>query len=46
MIAGEVFWGLDAMPMATAFLDDPALFQTEPMARLDALPVKVQRRQR
>ncbi len=45
VVAGEVFWGLDAMPMATAFLDDPALFQTEPMARLDALPVGVQRGQ-
>ncbi len=43
VIGGEVFWGLDAMPMVTAFLDDPALFQTEPMARLDALPVEVRR---
>ena len=44
VIAGEVFWGLDATPMAEAFLNDPALFGTGEMARLDALPVGVQRR--
>jgi 2-hydroxychromene-2-carboxylate isomerase len=44
VIAGEVFWGLDAMPMAEAFLRDPALFRAGEMARLDALPVGVQRR--
>lgn len=43
-IGGEVFWGLDAMPMAEAFLRVPALFRAGEMARLDALPVGVQRR--
>ncbi len=44
VIAGEVFWGLDAMPMAQAFLADPALFTRAGMARLDSLPAGVQRR--
>lgn len=44
VIDGEVFWGLDAMPMADAYLADPGLFQTAAMARLDGLPVGVQRR--
>lgn len=41
---GEVFWGLDALPMAEAFLADPGLFRTGEMARLDGLPVGVRRR--
>ena len=44
VIAGEVFWGLDAMPMAEAFLRDPAMFRIGEMARLDSLPASVQRR--
>ena len=41
--AGEVFWGLDALPMAEAFLQDPALLRTGEMARLAGLPVGMQR---
>ena len=44
VIAGEVFWGLDALPMAEAFLADPALFRPAAMARLNSLPVGVERR--
>ena len=44
VVSGEVFWGLDAMPMANAFLADPGLFRTARMARLDTLPVGVRRR--
>ena len=44
VIAGQVFWGLDAMPMAEAFLRDPALFKSGPMARLDHLPMGTQRK--
>ena len=43
VVAGEVFWGLDAMPMAEAFLADPGLLRTEAMARLTGLPEGVQR---
>ncbi len=44
VIDGEVFWGLDAMPMAETFMADPGLFRTGAMARLDGLPVGVRRR--
>lgn len=44
VIDGEVFWGLDALPMAEAFLQNPALFDAVSMSRLDALPVGVRRR--
>lgn len=43
-VAGEVFWGLDAMPMAEAFLADPGLLRTEAMERLAGLPEGVRRR--
>ena len=38
VVAGKVFWGLDAMPMAEAFQRNPALFATGEMQRLDRLP--------
>ncbi len=41
---GALFWGLDAMPMAEAALDDPGLLGRGEMARLAALPVGVRRR--
>ena len=43
-IGAELFWGLDALPMAEAYLDDPSLFDRGEMARLAALPVGVERR--
>jgi 2-hydroxychromene-2-carboxylate isomerase len=43
-IGEELFWGADAMPMAEAFLADPALFQRGEMARLADLPQGIERR--
>lgn len=43
-IGAELFWGVDAMPMAEAYLADPGLFARGEMARLAALPVGVERR--
>jgi len=42
-IGGEHFWGVDAMPFASAVLDDPALLETAAMQRADSLPVGVMR---
>jgi 2-hydroxychromene-2-carboxylate isomerase len=33
-IGGELFWGLDALPMAQAYLENPTLFECEEMRRL------------
>jgi len=41
---GALFWGLDAMPMAEAALDDPELLGRGEMARIANLPIGVQRR--
>lgn len=43
-VGTELFWGADAMPMAEAFLADPALFQRGEMARLAHLPTGIERR--
>lgn len=43
-VAGEHFWGVDAMPFAEAVLDDPGLLAREDMARLATLPVGVERK--
>ena len=43
VLGGEVFWGLDAMPMAEAYLRDPTLFRHGEMTRLRTLPVGVTR---
>jgi 2-hydroxychromene-2-carboxylate isomerase len=43
-IGAELFWGLDAVPMAEAYLEDPSLFARGEMARLADLPVGVERR--
>jgi 2-hydroxychromene-2-carboxylate isomerase len=43
MIRGELFWGVDAMPLAEAWLQDPDLFARGEMARLAELPVGVER---
>ncbi|WP_295529505.1 2-hydroxychromene-2-carboxylate isomerase [Novosphingobium sp. Chol11] len=42
-IGDELFWGLDAMPMARAYLADPALFASGEMARVSNLPMAAQR---
>ncbi len=43
-VGGELFWGVDAMPLAEAALDDPGLLERGEMARLAALPVGVARK--
>ena len=43
-VGSALFWGLDAMPMAEAALDDPGLLARGEMARLASLPVGVERR--
>lgn len=42
-IGDELFWGLDAMPMARAYLADPGLFASGEMARVSNLPMAVER---
>ena len=42
-IGEELFWGLDAMPMARAYLADPALLSQGEMARVSNLPMATQR---
>ncbi len=41
---GALFWGLDAMPMAEAALDDPGMLTRGEMARITGLPTGVQRK--
>ncbi len=43
VIESQLFWGNDATAMALRFLEDPALFETPEMRRLDALPISQQR---
>ena len=43
-IGAELFWGLDAVPMAEAYLEDRSLFARGEMARLADLPMGVERR--
>ena len=43
VIDGEIFWGLDAMPMALDYLADPAAFRSGEMARVSVLPEGIQR---
>lgn len=43
-IGTELFWGVDALPMAEAYLADPALFAGGEMARLATLPASVERK--
>lgn len=42
-IGDELFWGLDAMPMARAYLADPCFFSSGEMARISNLPMATQR---
>jgi len=37
-LGNELFWGLDAMPMARAYLANPGLFEDKEMQRVDHLP--------
>jgi 2-hydroxychromene-2-carboxylate isomerase len=39
VIDGEVFWGYDAVDMALAYCEDPAIFQRGDIARAGAVPV-------
>jgi 2-hydroxychromene-2-carboxylate isomerase len=43
-IDGEIFWGVDGMDLAMAFLADPAILRNEEMQRIAALPVGVARK--
>jgi 2-hydroxychromene-2-carboxylate isomerase len=43
VIADQLFWGNDATAMALQFLEDPTLFETPDMRRIDALPIAQQR---
>lgn len=45
-IGAELFWGVDALPMAEAYLEDRALFARGEMARLADLPAGVERARR
>jgi 2-hydroxychromene-2-carboxylate isomerase len=45
-IRDELFWGVDAMPLAEAYLEDAGLFARGEMARLATLPVGVERRRK
>ena len=45
-VGPELFWGLDAMPMAQAVLDDPGLLGRGEMARVATLPAGVERTMR
>ena len=42
-VGDALFWGVDAMPMAERYLDDPGLLARGEMARLAGLPVGVWR---
>ena len=42
-VGDTLFWGMDAMPMAAAVLDDPGLLTHGEMARISGLPSGVQR---
>lgn len=44
VVNNELFWGVDALPMAEAVLDDPGLLARGEMARIAALPIGVQLR--
>jgi 2-hydroxychromene-2-carboxylate isomerase len=43
-IAGELFWGLDAIELARAWLADPGVLDNAEMRRLEELPVGAARR--
>ena len=42
-IGDELFWGADALPMARAYLDDPAMFKSGEMLRVATMGISVAR---
>jgi 2-hydroxychromene-2-carboxylate isomerase len=42
-IGNELFWGADALPMARAYLDDPAMFKSGEMLRVETMGASVSR---
>ena len=42
-IGEELFWGADALPMARAYLDNPALFRSGEMLRVATMGASVTR---
>jgi len=42
-VGGELFWGVDALDFAKAYLEDPSLLATDAMRRVDDLPVGAER---
>lgn len=44
LLNSELFWGEDATDMFEHYLEDPGLFQTEDMRRLEGLPVGAMRK--
>lgn len=43
VVNGECFWGLDALPMLEAYLQDPKLFQRGPYPGLASIPASASR---
>jgi hypothetical protein len=43
-LGDELFWGADKMQMLLDFLADPKLFARGEMARIDRMPMGVERR--
>ena len=43
VVDGEIFWGVEAGDMLRDYLADPALFASEEMARISALPTSARR---
>ena len=43
LIDGELFWGVDGMDFAKAFIADPTILASEEMRRIDTLPVAASR---
>ena len=44
VIDGQVFWGVDALPMVLDYLENPAMMESDEMVRAANLPVGVMRK--
>lgn len=44
VVDGEVFWGVDALPMTLDFIADPTMMQDDEMRRLATLPTSAERK--
>ncbi|MGH8318862.1 MAG: 2-hydroxychromene-2-carboxylate isomerase [Steroidobacteraceae bacterium] len=44
LVGGELFWGVDSIPMMLDFLRDPGLFETPEMRRIATLPIGAARK--